>query len=116
MCPRCESHVCSEHGVQGSTPWCAICEKERLDDVDFAVAQAKLASPWMMKGESLGWGWRGDWSGDDAAGAVNIVSVLAHVVTAPIRVFRARRAAERAFPQKSHEEITAWRASNLPAL
>ena len=105
ICPRCESQACSEHGIQGNTPWCAVCEKERIDDIELAVAQAKLASPWMMEG--------GTWREDDAAGALNIVSVLGHIVTGPIRVYRARRAAQRAFPHKSLDEIASWRASNF---
>jgi len=99
-CPRCEAPGCADHGVRGDALWCAVCEKERIDDVKFAVAQAKLASPWIDKSS---------WGGDRSV--VKLVSVLAHVVTGPIRVFRARRAAEQAFPNKSREEIASWRTS-----
>jgi hypothetical protein len=107
MCPRCKSQACSEHGLQGNTPWCAVCEKERIDDIELAVAEAKLASPTMVEGTT--------WREDNAAGAFNIVSVLGHIVTGPIRVMRARRAARRAFPHKSLDEIALWRASNFRA-
>jgi hypothetical protein len=94
------------HGIQGKTPWCVVCEQERVDDIELAVAQAKLASPWTLEEGT-------SWRGDDAVGAFNILSVLGHIVSGPIRVMRARRAAERAFPLKSLDEIASWRASNL---
>src|SRR4051812_33181143 len=107
ICPRCKSKACAEHGIQGNTPWCAVCEKERIDDIELAVMQAKLASPTMIEGTT--------WREDNATGAFNIVSVLGHIITGPIRVFRARRAAQRAFPHKPPDEISLWRASNLRA-
>jgi hypothetical protein len=102
-CPRCAARVCSGHA---GAPWCAICARERDDDVTFAVMAATLKSPTMLDLD--------DRRGMGSAGiAFNAGSVLIHAALRPWRKWRARRDAEEAFARKPAEEIAAWRRANL---
>jgi len=106
-----ERHVRAVPGVglslsrgAGVAEWCGVCERERLDDIEFAVAEAKLASPRMFDNDD---------SFQRAEGFANLVSFLWHVASGPSRIRQARRAAMRAFAGKSLGEIAAWRATNV---
>jgi hypothetical protein len=92
--------VCATHGRPAS--WCAVCERERQDEVEFAVAAASLRSPTMLDPDSPG-----------GSIAFNAASVLINAALRPWRKRRARQDAERAFATKPAEEIAAWRQTYL---
>jgi hypothetical protein len=103
-CPRCGARVCSAHAPPVS--WCDVCERERQDDVQFAVMAATLKSPTMLDVD--------DQRGMGGTGiAFNAASVVIHAALRPWRKWRARRYAEHAFLRKPAEEIAAWRRTNL---
>ena len=103
-CARCKAPVCPAHGPRENAAWCAVCELERVDDVELAVTIAKLASPSMIDDDVF--------AGRRAA-LPNLVSLVWHVAARPFRIRGARLAAERAFADKSLAEIEGWRASNF---
>ena len=103
-CARCKAWVCAAHAPRGNAPWCAVCELERVDDVELAVTIAKLASPSMVDDDVF--------AGRGAA-LPNLVSLVWHLAARPFRIRGARRAAEREFGAKSLAEIEGWRASSF---
>ena len=107
-CARCKAPLCLTHRLREPALWCVVCERERVDDIEFAVARAKLSSPaWSEHDEDLSkrFGPR--------EGIGNLLSTVWHVATGPRRIRRARRAAMEAFPDKSLAEIASWRAANF---
>jgi hypothetical protein len=105
-CPRCGCNACADHRLER---WCSLCERERIDERDFAVATAKLRSPTLI-----------DTTEDDRYRvnslhvSFNLISLLVHVVTGPYRTWRARDDSHRAFVKRTAEEIDAWRRINAP--
>jgi hypothetical protein len=98
-CPRCGDFVCELHR-QSKHAWCARCEEEWQDEVDFARAEATLWSPGFIDTSEPNVG---------NAGAFNLVLLAYTVVSGPFRRRSAVKRAEREFIARDRVAIDEWR-------
>jgi hypothetical protein len=91
--------------VHAKTPntWCARCEEEWQEDLEFAIAQVMLKSPSYVDMS------RGDRAMAGAA-MVNLVRLAFSAATMPLKKRAAKKRAEREFVARDRPEIEGWRA------